>query len=79
MELCPKCNKEIFTYLKTGGLREKKDEFLITYNLLFCVNCKIVWYQEHEKYVMKDLKYEQEKRNKAKEKMAKEGIGKKVK
>lgn len=46
---CPKCNQEILPYLKTGELKQIDSFHLISYQLYFCINCKVVYYEEHEK------------------------------
>ena len=56
---CPRCNKEILPYLRTGELKEVEGLNLISYQLYFCINCKVVYYSEHEKYEFLNLKHEQ--------------------
>jgi len=81
MELCPLCNHEILPYLKTGELKSIKgkirfgtaknefgEDFLVSYQLLYCVKCKIVWWQEIDQIKFMDLnktrESEKEKRKK---------------
>ena len=71
-EYCEECNHEILPYLKTGefktvikrkpqntyeALKSKiLDEFLVSYQFFFCISCKIVYYKEHERFQLEELK-----------------------
>ena len=82
MQTCPHCNQEILPYLKTGELKQitnnvigamdfvKNNFFLTSYQLYFCINCKIVYFIEHENDPFLNLK---EERNKLKQKTKKTG------
>jgi hypothetical protein len=52
---CPKCENEVLPYLKTGELKVIKDE-LISYQLYYCIVCKDVYYDEHERHAFLDYK-----------------------
>lgn len=57
---CPACKNEILPYLKTGELKEIKNNFLISYQLYYCIHCKTVYYQEHESVKFLPLKKEEQ-------------------
>lgn len=61
MEHCPKCQKEILPYLKTGELKKIEFGNLISYQLYFCISCKIVYWQEHERFKLLSLEEERAK------------------
>ncbi len=74
---CPKCENEILPYLKAETLRivdvdgDKIDDFnfsilgcknyLVSYHLHFCIHCKIVFYEEAERFEFVKLKKEETK------------------
>ena len=55
-EYCPKCEEEILPYLKTGELKKIHDHMLIKYQLYWCVKCRVVYYNEHERQEFINLK-----------------------
>jgi hypothetical protein len=59
---CPDCKKEILPYLRTGELKKIDKDILVNYQLYFCIVCKKVWYQEHEKYPFKNIDQVNEKK-----------------
>lgn len=75
MELCPQCHKEILPYLKTGEVKQVYDQYLISYQCWYCINCRIVFYIQTEQYKFVDLekerKIEQEKREAARKAVVK--------
>jgi uncharacterized protein with PIN domain len=53
---CPDCDHEILKYLKAGELKKVTPDFMISFQLFFCINCKTVFYEEHERFKLKPLK-----------------------
>ncbi len=61
---CPECENEILPYLKSDNLRVVKavnslnfmERNLISYQLHFCIYCKIVFYEEIERFKFVKLK-----------------------
>lgn len=79
---CPRCNEEILPRLRTGELKriifdvEENKSFYVTYQLYFCMYCKIIYYREVEK--LEFLDYDEElKLQKEKKKEEKNGLYKK--
>ena len=50
-EYCKECKNEILPYLRTGELKQiNNNERLKTFQLFYCVHCKIVYYKTHEEF-----------------------------
>lgn len=62
MILCPLCEHEILPYLKTGELKEIEEENMVSYQLYWCIDCRIVFYKKHEEFKIKNLIEEQAKK-----------------
>ena len=54
-EYCPACKNEILPYLKTGEFKQIHLEYLVSYQFYFCIHCKKVYKEIHEKYPITDL------------------------
>jgi len=64
---CPKCENEMRVYLKSGQLKEIQSGVeLLSYQLYFCIHCRVTYWEEYERYPFINLK-------EAKEAKAKEG------
>lgn len=60
---CPKCEQEVLPYLKTGEIKELRftpDDIgkeIVSYQCYYCLNCRCVLYEEHERYPFVDVNY----------------------
>ena len=53
---CPKCNNEVLPYLKTGEVKVIEADTIKSYQLYYCIACKDVYYDEHERHAFLDYK-----------------------